>query len=78
MILTTILTAILTAGMTPAVDWNPCQFEDGSGQRRCVWDAKHMGDGQGDSVKIRRGGTDDATYQVITHRRAKHLLGDNH
>jgi hypothetical protein len=52
----------------------PCRFEDGSGQRRCAWDARHMGNGRGDSLLIRRGGTDRATYRVISHRRAHSLI----
>lgn len=59
-------------------DWQHCIAEDGSGQKRCIWDAKHSGNGEGHSVMIRRGGTDSATYTLISHKRAKHLLGDNH
>lgn len=78
-----LLTATLLAVPGPATanhahDWPQCQEEDGSGQHRCVWDAKHQGNGLGTSVKIVNGGTDDATYTLISHRRAKHLLGHNH
>lgn len=52
----------------------PCKFEDGSGQVRCVWDARHMGNGQGQSLLIKRGGEDDAEYIRISHRRAHRLM----
>lgn len=52
----------------------PCRYEDGSGQARCVWDARHMGNGEGRSLLIRRGGTDRAEYIRITHRRAHRLM----
>lgn len=36
---------IMTQGIHPK-----CKYEDGSGQRRtCVWDARHMGNGEGRS-----------------------------
>lgn len=45
----------------------PCEFED---SRDCVWDAKHMGNGKGDSFKVGpRGHVTD-----LTHRRAHRLL----
>lgn len=53
--------------------WKPCKYEDGSGQRRCVWDARHMGNGEGHSVKIIHGGTDSAKYVRISHKRAHQL-----
>lgn len=56
--------------------WHPCKHEDGSGQARCVWDARHMGNGSGDSLIIRHGGTDDARYRYVTHKRAHRLIGD--
>ena len=73
------LAAAITATPMPANakgdGWNPCKYEDGSGQARCVWDARHMGNGEGNSLLIRKGGTDDATYTIITHKRA-HRLAD--
>lgn len=83
MIIAALLTsAALLAGPTPveassaqSVEWHACKHEDGSGQRRCAWDAIHMGNGSGDSVLIRRGGTDRATYTVVRHRRAHRLAG---
>jgi hypothetical protein len=48
----------------------PCKYEDGPG--RCVWDAKHMGNGEGHSVLIRR----DGTVVPITHRRAHRLFSE--
>jgi hypothetical protein len=70
--------ALLGAGGVASADevtWRPCRYEDGSGQRRCVWDARHMGNGEGQSFKVRRGGTDCAVYKRISHRRAHELLG---
>lgn len=62
--------------------WKPCKYEDGSSRqkpskRACVWDALHMGNGVGDSLKILRGGEDNAVYKVISHERAHYLLGWN-
>ena len=56
----------------------PCKYEDGSGQGgRCVWDARHMGNGSGHSLLIINGGDDDARYIRITHRRAHRLMTTN-
>lgn len=54
--------------------WQPCEHEDGSGQRRCIWDASRMGNGIGQSYMIINGGKDDARYIRISHRRARRLL----
>lgn len=71
--------AILAAGTAEAAAPNgirPCKYEDGSGQagRRCVWDARHMGNGEGSSLVIRDGGEDGAVYRVVSHRRAHRLI----
>ena len=67
-----------TLALAPAVDRTPaCEAEDGSGQARCVWDAQHMGDGNGHSVLIKHGGTDRAKYIKISHGRAHRLLTTN-
>lgn len=55
----------------------PCKYEDGSGQARCVWDARHMGNGEGRSLLIKRGGTDAAEYIRISHHRAHRLMTTN-
>lgn len=55
----------------------PCEYEDGSGQPRCVWDARHMGNGRGTSWLIIQGGKDNAAYIKITHRRAHRLFSTN-
>jgi len=50
-----ILTAVLSATPAPShtpTHINPCKYEDGSGQTVCIWDAKHMGNGVGDSGMI--------------------------
>lgn len=52
----------------------PCKFEDGSGQARCVWDARHMGNGAGRSLLFTQGGEE---IKVITHRRAHRLMTTN-
>lgn len=54
--------------------WQPCHFEDGSGQARCIWDARHMGNGVGTSVKIFHGGTDRMKVRTLSHHRAHTLL----
>lgn len=36
----------------------PCDYEDGSGQDMCHWDAKTQGNGHGLSYTIFHGGTD--------------------
>lgn len=51
-----------------------CEYEDGSSQRVCVWDARHMGNGIGRSVIVRNGGTDRVTYRIVSHRRAHALI----
>lgn len=59
--------------------WHFCKAEDGSGQPRCIWDARHEGNGYGRSVKIVHGGTERARLTFITHREARQLLGrDRH
>ncbi len=50
-----------------------CAWEDGSGQKVCVWDAKHQGNGSGQSLLIVNGGTDRALYLPIRHRLAHRL-----
>lgn len=51
-----------------------CTAEDGSGQRVCVWDGAHAGNGIGRSLVIRHGGTDRGTYTYVSHRRAHRLI----
>lgn len=55
-------------------NWSRCHYEDGSGQKRCIWDAKHMGNGIGQSGKIINGGEDDMRWVPLTHRKAHHLI----
>jgi hypothetical protein len=50
-----------------------CRYEDGSGQRVCIWDAGHAGNGVGDSFIAIRGGTDRARYVMISHAKAHRL-----
>ena len=51
-------------------DWDPCKQED---SRNCVWDARHMGNGEGRSFLVRKGGK----RVFITHRRAHHLIKEH-
>lgn len=77
MITTLLATVLLSAAPATAdtqVHWNPCKYEDGSSQVRCVWDAQTMGNGHGDSFKVRHGGKDRAVYTYISHHRAQVLL----
>jgi hypothetical protein len=48
--------------------FEPCRFEDGPGP--CVWDAKHRGNGRGDSFIVRR----DGRIVYISHRRAHRIV----
>lgn len=51
----------------------PCKQEDGSGQRICVWDARHRGNGVGHSfISIREGGM--TFTKRIKHRKAHRLV----
>ena len=67
-------TGVAVAGGGGGVEWRQCRNEDGSGQRRCVWDARHAGNGVGDSFKVYRGGTKHERVVYLSHRRAHALL----
>jgi hypothetical protein len=60
-----------------AVGAPSCNYEDGSGQSHCIWDAKHMGNGEGQSLLIIQGGTNHAKYIRISHRTAHQILAAN-
>lgn len=51
-----------------AATWAPCQTEDQT--TRCVWDARHMGNGKGRSFKVRWNGE----IQYLSHARAHRML----
>lgn len=51
--------------------WSPCENEDGPG--RCVWDAEHMGNGEGRSYIVRHNGT----IRYVSHDRAHKMLERN-
>ena len=83
-----IITALLSAALmipVPAAGCEgrdatpPCRYDDGSlpssGQGRCVWDAKHMGNGQGKSF-LAIHPTDGADPDIIRikHRKAHRLM----
>jgi hypothetical protein len=73
------LVTLITAGVM-AVSGSPaqgsgsgsevprCKYEDSKG---CVWDAKHMGNGKGQSFRVFKGGK----VRYITHARAHELGG---
>lgn len=66
----TLLTlALLAIGVNTATaaPTTPCEYEDSN---YCVWDAKHMGNGEGKSFISTRTGK----IKFITHRRAHRLL----
>lgn len=66
---------ILEAGTAEAAPkWSACKYEDGSGQARCVWDGRHMGNGIGKSYKVIHGGTDEMRVVYISHRKAHRLI----
>lgn len=53
-------------GLPPAAHEDSC----GPGVSRCVWDARHRGNGHGRSFIIRR----DGDIRYVTHRRAHRLV----
>lgn len=64
-------TLMLVPTGQPAPTWKPCPTEDAT--TRCVWDARHMGNGKGDSfVVTRRDG--HAVRTVVSHSKAHYLL----
>lgn len=67
---TAVAALIITTGAAPAQAANRqgCEYEDSNS---CVWDARHMGNGSGESFKVNEWGK--VTY--ISHRRAHRLLG---
>lgn len=75
-IIAAILTAIAVGIPTPAnadplnSKWVPCNYEDGSGQVRCVWVADERGNKEGHSFFINRKGV-----HFISADRARHMLG---
>lgn len=66
-------TAATLAPVSSSRTHDVCRYEDGSGQRVCVWDAGHAGNGVGDSFIAINGGTDRARYVYISHRKAHRL-----
>lgn len=50
----------------------PCIHEDGSGQAKCFWFAKKMGNGKGRSLIIHNLG-DKEMVQIISHKKARVL-----
>lgn len=70
------LALVLATATGPLQSAPPCKYEDGSSQRVCVWDARHMGNGHGLSFVARHGGTDRATYRSITHKRAHSMIAN--
>lgn len=62
-----------TALLIPAHSLPPCEYEDGSSQRICIWNAQTQGNTQGRSLLIIRGGTDRAKVIRISHRDARLL-----
>jgi len=50
-----------------------CNYEDGSGQGACVWNAKAQGNGKGHSLLIINGGKDHAKVIRISHRTANRI-----
>lgn len=78
------LAALVTAIFAPAIFSPPadahaavpaCIYEDGSGQAICVWDAKHMGNGNGKSFIAKNPRFGKETFRYISHKKAHRLLG---
>jgi hypothetical protein len=55
---------------TPYRPHKPCKYEDSNW---CVWDARHMGNGIGDSFWVTRIGH----VHYVSHWRAHHMLASN-
>jgi hypothetical protein len=78
MIRTLLATAAITATLAVAppaqadgqLRWFmvPCEYEDSIS---CIWDAKHMGNGEGKSFRVGYNGR----IKYISHRKAARLLG---
>ncbi len=64
---------VITASTIPAwaasQEWQPCLNDEDAGPR-CVWDARHNGDGRGTSYIYTRTGR----VLIVTHRVAHWLL----
>lgn len=67
MMLATLATLATLAAPAPVDATPPCVTEDSTG--RCVWDARHLGNGTGRSFVVRASGR----VVYVTHARA-HLL----
>ena len=67
-----LIISLLLATGAPA-----CEYEDGSSQKVCIWDAKHQGNGEGKSGIIIKGGTRTAKYIAIPHRTAHRIIDAN-
>jgi hypothetical protein len=68
-IMVSLLISLLLATGAPA-----CEYEDGSSQKVCIWDAKHMGNGEGKSGIIIKGGTDHSKWIPVSHRTAHRII----
>lgn len=67
-IATALLTLALTIGVptiAQAKPSSPCKYEDSN---YCVWDAKHMGNGEGRSFWVGRKGTMHFVSHRVAHR----------
>lgn len=65
-----LVASVLTASPAAAY-WKACKNDEPVGGP-CVWDAKHMGNGTGQSFKVRSNGT----VVNLTHRQAHgHIYG---
>ena len=67
-----VILAIVLLGQGARADadlhtWRPCVYED---DVHCVWDARHLGNGEGRFFKVQR----DGERVYITHRRAHRLI----
>lgn len=63
-----IIALLITTG-APA-----CEYEDGSSQKVCVWNAKEQGNGKGDSLVIINGGKRTAKVIYISHKTANRII----
>ena len=55
------------AAPAPRVEFMPCPNDEGDGNSNCVWDAKHLGNGEGHSFFVNRQGVTTRIPHHIAH-----------
>lgn len=65
------LLLIVPAAQAPI---EPCATEDQT--TRCVWDARHMGNGEGSSFLVKGTRHGETVRVTVTHKRAHNIIND--